>query len=348
MAWGSRCSNGVEDGGGSLRRQWWRQRPPRSKRRLRFNRRRGVGRTSVRVKRCPRLVPRPGHGRSPADSFRQGYRAQRTTGANCRACCGRSRHAPGAGNRIILPPRKGHVREKKTMDGNSLARVVVTDWEMRFSSIVWFVAKGAIASIVAAMLCACSTPRATDTRATGPQYNELAPTLPPSQPSMARVVVFMVREGATDASHTAPVSIDDTVVADCSNGGFNYFEVTPGSHIIDVMRGPKQTMTGTPTLQAASCPLPVSLAGGETYFYEIRRSHVVHPAPIAFSLPFAIWGLADLAVNVIGSIQGACIGPYSIEAINRSEGLRKIGDLRLTGPLPPPPPYPPRPPKMER
>jgi len=164
---------------------------------------------------------------------------------------------------------------------------------------------------------------------------------------MARVVVFIAKNTVDTPYPYVPVSIDDETVGGCRAGGFNHFDVSPGRHMIDVMRGPKQTITGAPTIQPASCPLRVDLTGGATYFYEIRQSTQYDLLNGIYLVPSPLQPIG-IAVSVIGSIQEACVGPYSIEAIDQSEGLRKISELRLTKPPEPPPPYSPRPPKLER
>lgn len=164
--------------------------------------------------------------------------------------------------------------------------------------------------LVAVMLAGCA--------ASGPRYADAGANQQAVPPASARITVFRTKDSMMYSARSAIVAVDGVKAGTCDYGGFSMLDVTPGKHVIAVdMR-----------LTLGTCELPVEVAGGTSYFFEVRpRAENLVAAVLGSS-----FGVAGVVAGTAAESAGKqCGGAFSIAPVAEKDvALAKLGDLRET------------------
>jgi hypothetical protein len=146
--------------------------------------------------------------------------------------------------------------------------------------------------------------------ATGQKYSEKLNATNVQTASSARLVVLRTRESSQYSARSVSVKVDGQSVGSCDYAGFNIFDVSVGKHslIVDMWDSP------------GTCELPIDLAGGNEYFFEIkpRSGNLVG---------MLLGGIIGAAIETSGK---QCGGAFAVEPISKDLAVPKLADLRMT------------------
>jgi hypothetical protein len=146
--------------------------------------------------------------------------------------------------------------------------------------------------------------------ATGATYAKHISEASPQDASKARLVVFRTRENSQYAARAVSVKVNGEGMGSCEYAGFKVLDVAAGKHTltVDIWDSP------------GTCNLPIEIAAGGEYFFEINpRSGNL--------LGTMLGGIVGAAIESSGK---QCGGAFEVTAIEKNVAISKLADLKMS------------------
>lgn len=154
--------------------------------------------------------------------------------------------------------------------------------------------------------------------ATGPQYSPSVSQARKDSERSARFVLYRELNLLTQVGWTR-VKIDGNLVGGVADSGFNYYDVTPGTHRIVVDHESR----------AGECAISTSIQAGQTQYFRVEATGAGRAAVLLGG-----FGLIGAAVGAAAeNAGGPCSGTWEIKPVGKEavEELKKLKETQGNG-----------------